>query len=420
MYTPEQLYRSEKQRTGGNCLKIGFVQNRSLMYDNLTIGDNLCSLILLDFVSPVSSEQSSGSIAADPNWPEGKDHYESGDTIIYIDGFVVGSVVTISGSIQAYLLKEVSEDGGFVIEPPIDIDAYPGTLVVNYIGVVSDNQFYLFPHGNWDSFGHKTYPVIYDGPDGELTFTQPKDYYTTTQLAVFTYITEIIDSTHFKIYEPTIIYFPPAPFYLYSIKPVTVTASGKEYTMPRITSKLKVTELLEDGTCTTEEEHNLTVTDETNYPMLGFYRTRIDELRDSLNGLPTLEYELKIPMPDGCLTYRPHSYHLINPLRAFTYTDMQINDWLFPCPYPTRMYDDYVSDPPAVYGYTTPEEFMLGSMVFNRWTNLYNATGFQFLPMTRLLAHLSLIARGIGHSERKHYYKLYCGKTYRLYRKLLQ
>lgn len=274
-------------------------------------------------------------------------------------------------------------------------------------------NIYCCAYGPRNAQGIKQWPVKRK-PDQTLDGFQPLYYYTTIQLPTYVFITEILNERQFRVYSNQLALLPLPPFYLYYI---VLNEFNDELTIPRIKEKLKII-ANEDGVFTTETNHILEVTNETNFPMLGFYRTNIDDfIPSSFSELPD-DDEMKIPLVSRWDQWaiRPLSHHQITPFRAFTYTCIPVEswgerwNWLFPIPYAELVFDDKLVETPLIdpiqYGYDTPQELLTITFWYNGNTNLYNLGSTRVVAVAKSFTYLPAIPYGFGHSRRKQYFKM--------------
>lgn len=135
-------------------------------------------------------------------------------------------------------------------------------------------NLYYATYGPRNSPGKRSYPVRYE--DGELKESQPEFYYTTTALADFAIIKEVIDDTHYRVDKKALQCFPSeTPFYLYLI--VRDSEGNLRITDPiPDTHKVKVIDI---------EEDILTITpgfilNVEGPKYFGFYERPVDEYID--------------------------------------------------------------------------------------------------------------------------------------------
>jgi len=281
-------------------------------------------------------------------------------------------------------------------------------------------NIYCMTYNSNNAQGFKVWPIKYtEDEEGQpiLDGTQPTHYYSTQQLRAYTFILVVEDSKHFTI--PYNNYFPEVPFYLYYI-----ILDEHDPPIPRIKDKLKINAIEQqlDGSylLTTEAEHTILPTDETNYPMLGFYRANIDQYTNfNHTSLPD-EEEMRIPMTDRWDQWyvRPLFEHQITPLRAFTYAGIpllsgQLINWVFPLPYADHTFDEQANEPYTLYGYDTPRELVRSTIIYSADLDLYYIGSQLGVSVARSLAYLPTIWRGFGQSTTKHYYQMNPTTRYR-------
>lgn len=242
----------------------------------------------------------------------------------------------------------------------------------------AEQGLYYFTQGPRVTPGKRDYPVRYL-PDGKLDGPQPEFYYSTTQQVEFTPIIEAISPTQYRVFPEAAKGWPNEfPFYLHLVQKIEDT-----YRYTKTPDKIRVVGYA-DGVITLSEPLALILPVEgsadwadyiKNPAFFTFFERQIDGL---ISDDPKIsDEELAIELFGTTKSLRPHTAHLLSPLKAPSYASgIYGNTWFAPLPYPedTTVKD---GDEATVNGFLC-DKISDHRMVYDSGRNSWNVGGVVF------------------------------------------